>query len=278
VKIRSSKVTSPKSSNQYGEIMRIPKKYAVLIQSLIVAFIATNAYGQGREIQDSLIYSDPTVSKSSDYIYGGSLEYWYTHKTINNSSYSASSTLTQPGINFFVGKDNITASLTYKDFGSSSVQISTAPNNTWGTGVLSEVEGSVRIRSKESYFDTVYPYLILGYLSGSTDTYQGNIKYTSPVLGAGGIVPFNEKFGLRTDFKILSYKQTLDSNFPAGNVYKTNISGNFVTANLYWNIDKEWNAQFGARKTYYAGGSALALGLNNSYLGYFVMIGKTFNK
>lgn len=276
MKIRSSGVISNETSNQYEEIMRISKKYTTLIQSFIVALVATNAYGQSREIQDSLIYTDPTISKSSDYIYGGSIEYWYSHKSINNSSYSASSTLTQPGINFFVGKDNITASLSYKGSGSSSTQISTAPSTTYGNGVLTEIEGSVRIRSKESYFDTVYPYIILGYLSGSTDSWAGNVKYTSPVVGLGGIIPFNEKFGLRTDFKVLSYKQTLDSHFPTG--YPTSSSGNFVTANLYWNVDKEWNAQFGARKTYYAGGSALTYGLNNTSIGYFVMLGKTFNK
>jgi hypothetical protein len=256
--------------------MNITKK--IISTSIFIAVFSStgNVIAQNREIQDSLIYTDPTISKSSEYIYGGSVEYWYSQKSINASTYSATSTLTQPGINFFVGKDNITASLSYKGSGSSSTQISTAPSTTYGNGVLTEIEGSVRIRSKESYFDTVYPYIILGYLSGSTDSWAGNVKYTSPIVGLGGIVPFNEKFGLRTDIKVLSYKQSLDTHFPSG--YPTSSNGNFVTGNLYWNIDKEWNAQFGARKSYYQGGSALSYGLNNTSLGYFVMVGKTYNK
>jgi len=227
-----------------------------------------SVFAQNREIQDSLIYTDPTVSKSSDYIYGGSLEYWYSHKSINETGYSASATLTQPGINFFVGKDNITASISYRGYGSSSVTFNTVPTTNLGNGEFFETEATIRVLSKQSYIsDSVYPYLIGGYQVGHTRTYYGAVSYTSPVVGLGGIIPFNEKFGLRTDFKLLSLKQSSPS---------VTTGGNIVTGNLYWNLDKDWNAQFGARKTYYASGGYLSYGVNNTSIGYFVMIGKTF--
>lgn len=248
--------------------MRISKKHKTLTQCLFVALMLTNAYGQGREIQDSLIYTDPTVSKSSDYIYGGSFEYWYSHKSINETGYNATASLTQPGINFFVGKDNLTASFSYRGYGSSSISFSTAPNTNLGNGEFTEFEGTVRVLSKQGFLsDSIYPYFIGGYQTGRSRTYMGSVTYTSPVVGLGGIIPFNDKFGIRTDFKLLSLKQSNPS---------VTTAGNNVTANLYWNLNNEWNAQFGARKTYYQSGGALSYGLNNTSLGYFAMIGKTF--
>jgi len=254
--------------------MNFTKKIISTSIFIAVTSLTGNVIAQNREIQDSLIYTDPTVSKSSDYIYGGSLEYWYSHKSLNTTDYNASATLTQPGINFFVGKDNLTASISYKGNGSSNVSISTAPTTTYGAGVFTEVEGSLRMLSKDRYFQTIYPYAIVGYLSGRSDTYKGSVSYTAPILGLGGIIPFNDKFGLRTDVKLLTLKQSPDSHFSSG--YSNNTSGNLVTGNFYWNLDDNWNAQFGARKTYYAGGGALSYGLNNTSIGYFAMIGKTF--
>jgi len=247
--------------------MKLTNKTKILLTTSLLT-IFSDAFAQNREIQDSLIYSDPTVSKSTNYIYGGSFEYWSSKTT---SSSGNNSNVTQPGFNLFAGKDNLTVSLSYKGSGSSTITIN---NNDFSNRGAKETEGSLRWLSKEKIaFDTIYPYLTVGYLSGySYNSYYGGVHYTGPTYGVGGIVPFNDKFGLRTEFKFLSLSQKADSTtYPS-----VNSNGNTVTGNLYWNLDADWNAQFGAKKTYYAGGGILSTGLQNTSLGYFVMIGRSY--
>lgn len=239
-----------------------------------------SVHAQGREIQDSLIYTDPTVSQSSNYIYGGSLEYWSTKRSMSNSYIASNKTLSQVGMNFFVGKDNLTAAISYRGNGSSTVNDINYYDNSVKDqdGTFSELEFTVRLLSKEGYINkTVFPYLIGGYTLGRSTYYPngtagGTTNYSSPILGFGSIIPFNEKVGIRVDAKGYSVSQN------AGSTYGTNSNqtsgGNIVTLNLYWNLDKEWNAQVGARKIEYAGSSNLAFAQRGS--GYFVMLGKTF--
>jgi hypothetical protein len=247
---------------QRREVKKIVPKFLILL-SFLSSF---GAYSQQREIQDSLIYSDPTVSGTS-YIYGGSFEYWSSKTSANGNS----STVTQPGFNLFAGKDNLTASFSYRGSGSSTITIS---GSDYSNKTATETEGSLRWLSKNKIaFDSVYPYITIGYLSGySYNSYYRGVHYTGPTYGVGGIVPFNDKFGLRTEVKLLSLSQKPEwTSYP-----QVNSTGNTVTGNVYWNFDADWNAQFGAKKTYYGGGGVLSTGLQNTNLGYFVMIGKSY--
>lgn len=252
--------------------MKKSQFFNCVVSFFLIAPYTSDAISQNREIKDSLIYTDPTVSKSSDYIYGGSFEYWSSKTTVSSGN---SSTVTQPGFNLFAGKDNLTASISYKGGGSSSITIS---NTDYSNRVANETEGSLRWLSKDKIFlETIYPYLSLGYLSGySSNAYYGSVRYTGPTYGVGGIVPFNDKFGIRAEFKFLSLNQKSDT-ISYGNVYgNVNSNGNTVTGNIYFNFDTDWNAQFGAKKTYYSGGGVLSTGLQNTNLGYFIMVGKSY--
>jgi len=253
--------------------------YPFKIISKVLIFISLplsigNAIAQNREIQDSLIYTDPTVSSSSGYIYGGSVEYWNTSPSATYTSWK--NTLTQTGVNFFIGKDNLTAAVAYRGDGTSYREVGYGDTSSVQEQKFSEIELTLRVLSKEGYlFNSVYPYLFGGYTFGKSTYYSngnttaGTTNISSPILGFGGIIPFNEKVGLRLDAKGYIVSQGAGRSIGAGST-----GGNIVTGNFYWSIDKEWNAQIGVRKIEYSGSSNLAFAQRGN--GYFLMLGKTY--
>ena len=81
-------------------------KYLIWI-TLLLSFFSSGAFSQSRVIEDSLVYSDPTLSKGGGWIYGGSVDYWQVNMKYKPiaGAYTGNLDYGQPGISFLQEKE-----------------------------------------------------------------------------------------------------------------------------------------------------------------------------
>jgi len=65
---------------------------------LLVSAATTAAYSQQREIKESLVFSDPTVAKSDNWVKGFSIDTIAILKRVLHTTHKAARTLTRPPV------------------------------------------------------------------------------------------------------------------------------------------------------------------------------------
>lgn len=255
------------------------------VVAMNVAFASMAFAAEERVIEETLIYKDPTVAGAGKWIFGGSVEGMYTFGKasgydLNGNPASGTISATKPGVNIFVGYGDFTLNYAYK-----------SGTNNW---TFPNVNTSEKLTNNEligrwifsGVTDLFTPYVYAGYYTmnkNQTDTIVNSAlvwtatltpvltstsKFTGTMLGIGGIVPVSDKWGVRLDGGVINNKVTttgagLTSSSRTGN-------GGRVTGTVYYNFDRNWNAQFGGRYEVYGGGTGEKIG------GVFGMLGYTF--
>ncbi|MBI5889983.1 MAG: SEL1-like repeat protein [Nitrosomonadales bacterium] len=243
------------------------------------------------------VYSDPTVAAPGKWVSGISAElssykateplYYPVGGVLNyvTQSYSAS----QPDVGAWVGNGDITVMASY---GRRSGNLS---SSIPGVGSVSksfrtnEAEIDVRwlIRSLSSgYFS---PYVLFGYALNSTNGTGNEIDFLDNysqkdsmlMVGAGAIIPVNEKIGFRVDGRYGRDKQTSSGNYVANPgvtlsftsyQYAATATYTRITAAMYYKFSREWNAQLSARRGNYSAGIGPAF----SDTGFCAMVGYAY--
>lgn len=244
--------------------------------SLLAAALAFNFIGassaradEGRVINDELVLKDPTVANPRNWLVGGALEGWFVtgpYNTSQNGTTVAQGTINGGllGENFFFGYGNLTFQYTHRE-GSFNV------TSTYVTNGLVTVDNE---QQNENEFTARYlfkvakhfnPYVIAGFNSTrvtENDVLQsghwnyGTVNhgavsnsrntYNSSLWGAGAIVPFNQRFGVRADGRLLftSGKFVRDDGLTTTG---SGVGGAF-TATGYVNIVQGLNLQAGFKE------------------------------
>ena len=254
-------------------------KYLVWIPFLLSLF-SSGAFSQTRVIEDSLVYSDPTLSKGSGWIYGGSVDYWSVSMKYKplNGIYTGNLQYDQPGVSLFVGKGNLTALINYKD-GSGNI---TYPND-YSKVRTRQAQFSLRYLLDELSTTYFTPYVMASYWNYhmKNDSYytNGNFYYTestnasAPMIGGGVIIPFTNTFGVRLDdLWGVTNASGVSTN---SNKYGNNGNINMLTLVAYYNLTNNINFQFGYQ-TVQLKPSANVNEVNRNIDGLFAKIGYTF--
>ena len=257
---------------------------------------------QVRVIEDSLVYSDPTVARENNWTMGFSVDYYSLSqnltktKTLYSSlgqpetgNLSGMQVRTEPGVSLFVGYGDVTAMLSYRSgTGSTSLSGSLSPDpitvNEVASWTSSETELDVRWLLRKYQISNFVPYILAGYISDTeTDNYNGSCTWagssciyapsslngtiTAPLIGIGGIIPLTEKYGIRVDERFAN----ASANYTIGSFSgSTNFNMNRLTATMYYNFADSWNAQLGGRyQTNNSAGGGTTAGLY-AMLGYTI--------
>lgn len=274
-----------------------------MIAVLAITALSTVAYAdekvvdaapaQGRVIEDSLVYDDPTVAKQSQWIYGGSIDFHdvlnapATTYDTNHFAYASTNQYNMLGFSAFAGYGDFSLLGSYRQgTGTMTIPASTAggwnfPGAYWNA-VMSETEVDARwlvTQLKSTYF---VPYVLLGYLSSTeTDTLPTVLVNGIPevntgnttgfIYGLGGIIPLSEKFGIRLDARQGNRNVTTTSPLAAFNG-SYSYTGTRYTLTGYYNLNANWNAQLGARSDTQSGSSVAG----STTTGLYAMLGYTF--
>lgn len=257
--------------------------------------------GQQRVIEESLVYKDPTVSSSGNWVFGIAAEEFYVNGQAIVPSSSGDGSLetgtvsaSKPGINFFAGYGDVTLNYVYRS-GNENLNLfhnssALEPLSGSHTVALSQKENEIDVRWRLSSLDTDWfsPYVYAGYIdvkSDNTDTLQGfgqvwtatgtptrtsTNEWKGYMAGAGAIIPVSENYGFRIDAGLIGTSATyiLSNGTP---VIGSGIGGR-ATGTIYYNIAQGWNAQAGWRLQYLNGGNAGS----TSPSGVFAMLGYSF--
>jgi len=232
---------------------------------------------QGRTIEDTLVVTDPTVARAGMWKIGASAEYWATNTKLDiyNSAGQivgeSQVKLNQSGYNVFAGYGNITFMATRRS-GTGDMTASESGFNYGGPQKQTDEEYLVRWLFPR---EKVSPYVMLGYAKtevkqdqtltgGATWVCTGNATlsqittYKGPMVGAGAIIPFNEKFGMRGDLR-LNWNSGENRYTGPGALGCTPTTGTGLgyaaTVTGYWNIIGGLNAQLGAKMTWLNAGT-----------------------
>jgi hypothetical protein len=229
-----------------------------------IFLISQQALGQERRVEESLIYSDPTVAKSDTWSGGIFLDAFHNQlKTkvydTNGSPHDASNTNTRIGFSGYFGKGDTTYLFSYRP---AEGKMTVPP----GGGMINEdrvelktdiYEFNVRYmdRANSTWF---VPYYLAGVaildnqwtvptvvINGVTE--QQTTKGVLMVAGAGAIVPVSSKYGYRFEARLGVGPVRQRSN--VFSQWNKNETGGFVrpTATYYYNLSKDVNFQLGAQ-------------------------------
>jgi hypothetical protein len=252
---------------------------------------------QKRVIEEELVLKDPTVAAEKKWLIGGSYEFWYVGGSYNrydNGVKIADGTISgiMNGGNIFVGYDAFTLQYSYRAG-------SWDTNFDYNNGALTKLtqeqsESEIRLRYliKPIAFKHFVPYVLAGYnytTKKDTETisnayhwgYTPNVNahkvkvedrtYSSPEVGIGAIVPFNNYIGMRGDVSVMftsaDYKR--DDGYTASD---SGIGANAI-GTFYWNIWEGINMQIGAKWLYLNGGDKIGY---DSKVGGFAMLGYVY--
>jgi hypothetical protein len=250
-----------------------------------------------RAAENTLVYNDPTVAAPGKWVYGISADY-SKYKSIEPLYYPVSGVLnnttqsyntSQPGISAWVGYDDISV---MASFGSRSGNVASIVQ---GVGALNKAfhtkESEIDVRWLIHQLSTSHfsPFVLVGYALDSTSGTENEISFEDVysqkdsmlMLGAGAIIPVDEKIGFRVDGRMGSDRQTSYGKYIAGpgvtlnfNAYRYTATAPFsrLTATMYYKISGGWNAQLGARHGSYSAGVGPAF----SDTGIFASIGYTY--
>jgi hypothetical protein len=267
--------------------MCFSKKYKKLLCYFVLSLIAISVYGQGREIQDSLIYTDPTVAKGENWVKGFSIDYFQTTKdgvgydTAGGAHYQSTQSK-QIGFSGFLGNGNFTLMFTrapekYTTIVPASGNL-TSSTTINGSTYFNELIGRYLLTDYQNkYF---VPYLLGGYAivndTQDMDVYVNNVREVNktkgqgPGVGLGAIFPLTSKYGLRADVKEYLAKLSTESNLFSS--FNTSRSVQYVKSTLtgYYNVDENINAQIGVQNSFIINQD------KSSATGFYVKIGYTF--
>ena len=270
---------------------------AAFVVVLSFVFSSTAFAQQARVIEETLVLKDPTVAAAGKWIYGGALEYWYMKGPYNKTDFagnliaSGDINFGQPGVSIFAGYDDFTVNATYRS-GSGSTNFSYVNGaNTVDSQTQKDYEIALRWRISDLSSKYFSPYLLAGY---SDTKYQDSetirnfpafawpptppghqtrvttTDYKAPLVGIGGIIPVNERFGFRVDGRLKFYNANRNRD---GVPVSGSATGGELTGTMYVNIYEGWNLQLGGKFTRLDGGTNIG---SNNRVGAFAMLGYTF--
>ena len=248
---------------------------------------------QPRVIEEELVLKDPTVAAEKKWLVGGSYEFWYvggSYNRYNNGVKIADGSISgiMNGGNIFVGYDDFTLQYSYRA-GSWDTNFDYTTSTTKLTQEQTEQEIRLRYLIKPLAFKHFVPYVLAGYnyttkkdtetiqTAGYIWSYKGgktkgeNRTYSSPEVGIGAIVPFNNYIGMRGDASVMF--TSADYKRDDGYTVSDNGIGANVIGTFYWNIWEGLNMQIGAKWLYLNGGDKIGY---DSKVGGFAMLGYVY--
>ncbi len=270
---------------------------------LLNIFFVANIFAQEepkRVIEESLVLKDPTVAAEKKWLVGGSFEYWYLRGEYNQ--YNSNGVKTKdgtisggmPGGNIFVGYDNFTLQYSYRkgDFDVNYDFVNSAANSVLKKE-QAEQEITLRYLIKPLSAKHFVPYVVAGYnyttnketetlSTGWRWTYKSatdptratkviDRTYSSPLVGLGAIIPFNNYIGMRADLRAMY--SSADWKRDDGTKQTGSGIGGAVILTGYWNIWQGLNLQVGGKWQYLNGGSDVG---SDSKFGVFGMLGYVY--
>ena len=268
--------------------------------TLLFSLTATELFAEDnkdktRVIEDEIVLADPTVAKPKHMLVGGSGEIWYVWKNWirwdNNKEYNHGLIKGfEPGGTLYVGYDKFTLSYTFRrgnwdgDSDTASVAGSSAKLSQQQTE--HEIAGRWLFSTQNKHIN---PYLLAGYnytnrkdvmkvdaahpfSYNANTTSRSERTYNAPFLGTGLIVPFNDRFGVRGDLRLMALFADWKRDDGATDS-KTDLGGAAV-GTLYANIWKGLNAQMGWKYQRFGIKEGGELGAT-SKTGGFLMLGYT---
>jgi len=258
-------------------------KFAILL-ALTSSF---SAYSQQREIQESLVYSDPTVAKGDKWVQGFSIDYFQTTKDgvgydSGGGAHYQSTKSKQMGFSAFLGHGDFTLMFTrmpekYNTIVPASGNL-TSSTTINGLTYVNELIGRYLLTDYQNeYF---VPYVLGGYAmlndTQDMDVYVNGVREVNktkgggPGFGVGAIFPLTSKYGFRADVKEYLSKITNESNVISG--FNATRSVQYVKSTLtaYYNIDNNVNAQIGVQNSFVINQD------KSSGTGFYIKLGYTF--
>ena len=253
-----------------------------------LAFLSSfAAYSQQRELQESLVYSDPTVAKGDKWVQGFSVDYFQTTKDgvgydSGGGAHYQSTKSKQMGFSAFLGHGDFTLMFTRapEKFttvvpASGNLTSSTTIN---GSTYFNELVGRYLLTDYQNeYF---VPYVLGGYAmindTQDMDVYVNSVREVNktkgggPGVGVGAIFPLTSKYGFRADVKEYLAKISTESNVISA--FNTTRSVQYVKSTLtaYYNIDQNVNAQIGVQNSFIINQD------KSSATGVYMKLGYTF--
>lgn len=280
------------------------RRFVIAFAALVVVFnfaFSSRVFAQEegkqegtRVIEETLILKDPTVTSAGKWVVGGALEYWYTKGKYDVFDSAGNKTATgdisggMPGGNIFVGYDDFTVNYAYRK---GTWDVNLAYNNgALSTDSQGQKENEITLRWLMRPLSMKYltPYVLAGYSQVDYDdterltnnfvwsynlkkVKQYSVRYKSPLVGIGAIIPLNSTVGFRVDARALysSADYTRDDNFTASG---TGLGYGF-TGTMYVNVYEGVNLQFGGKFQNMNGGSDVGW---RSIGGVFAMLGYSY--
>lgn len=235
-------------------------KKSLLGISLFLIIFSSSA--QQRIIEESLVYSDPTVTKVGQWGGGISLDLLNYRGPVSvtdtgGNLYSATQVSNTLGFSGFVGYDDYSVLLSYRP-GYSSTYVPGFNDYMWSRSAQYDLVFRWLLTDyRTKYF---VPYVMGGYLKyDNTDTvsvvYNGVQEVNTqsakgPEIGLGGIFPLNGKFGFRADVKVAFVKIDNNSNLFQQFAGSSNAQYYQGTITGYYNLTDKINLQTGLQYIY----------------------------
>jgi hypothetical protein len=251
-----------------------------------------------RVIEETLVINDPTVASPRNWIVGAAGEIWYVsgnqvqYDNNNNKTGEGNINFSQPGGSIWVGYGDFTVLLAARS-GKGDQTLTYEPGvvSTQSITTTSEIrqkdtEIILRWLARPISARWVMPYVVVGYTQTKLDqdetrtdmpwpvintrTRHFRYTYTGPLLGIGGIFPFNEMFGARGDLRVKFYNAEVTSEY--GNKSGSGAGADIIVTG-YMNFWRGFNLQAGIKASSLNGGDEVGSSLTRS--GVFGMLGYT---
>ena len=241
------------------------KKVSLSVLAAVLSFNFIGASSaradEGRVINEELVLKDPTVANPKNFLVGGALEGWFVtgpYSTSQNGVIVANGNINGGllGENFFFGYGNLTLQYTHRE-GSFNINSTFITGNLTTTDNEKQFENEYTARWLFKVSKHFNPYAIVGYngtsvldntLNSKNGAFLGASKtsYSSSLWGGGAIVPFNQRFGMRADIRLLF----TNGKFVNNNGFTSSGSGVGGAGTLtgYVNIVKGLNLQAGFKE------------------------------
>lgn len=249
---------------------------------------------QPRVIEEEIVLKDPTVAQPRKWLIGGSGELWYVWKNWvrwdNDKEYNSGLIKgIMPGGTVYAGYDNLTLSYTYRhgdwDGSSDTSKVAGATAKLSQNQTEHEITGRWLFKTSKHF----NPYALAGYnytirketmtvdaahphSYNSAPVSNSERTYNAPLVGFGAIVPFNERYGMRADLRLM-YLWADWKRDDGAKESKTDFGG-AVVGTFYANIWKGLNSQIGWKYQRLGINEGGNLGAT-SKTGVFAMIGYT---
>jgi len=255
--------------------------YKVKVSLLALSIISGGVFAQGRVVEDSLVYDDPTVSKPGKWAFGGAIGGYYSNSNTSGTdtsgnTVSASQQFTQPQGSLFAGYGDFTLLARYQKINATTGFPSNTMKND-GNSLSADLRWLITdLQAK--YF---VPYVLASYVKQienyTFSNFSGGVQQTGrtvakgPGVGLGGIIPITEKYGIRADIRQYSINSVGTSNLYSGLNSNRNIQFREVAATGYYNITDSINFQAGTGFSYIPNQS------QSSSYGFIMQIGYTYH-